>query len=271
MAYEEARPQGRIYSENLDIVSREFGLEGLIERFHRALGRAGLADSEMIRTTLALGVDLHANDRRTYEPYAHHIVRVGIRLVEQLGVTDEVTIAAAPVHDAIEDHARELAGMRYDDVPDEVHLQRQLAYSALALIASEEVADVALEVSNPLLEVGDDKAKAYAEHTARLVVFGSPRAAALKLADFLDNSDYVAGEDPAKRTRLDRKQEPVYGMHVAGLSRPDSLVPLERRHDAYTALSRRHLHALGRLTQRREVLGRKTKEGNTPHAHRYSA
>lgn len=242
-----------------------------MERFNRALGKAGLADSEIIRTTLALGVDLHAEDKRTYEPYANHVVRVGIRLIEQLGVTDEVTVAAAPVHDAIEDHARELAGMRYDDVPDEVHLQRQLAYNALALIASEEVADVTLEVSNPLLEVGDSKTEVYARHTARLVVFGSPRSAALKLADFLDNSDHVQGEDPDKRTRLDRKQEPVYGLHVAGLARADSLVPPERKHDAYAALSRRHLHALGRLTERAEVLGRRAKETNTPHAHRYSA
>lgn len=271
MAYTETRPEGRIYSENLDVISREFGLEGLIERFNRALGRAGLADSEMIRTTLALGVDLHAADRRTYEPYANHVVRVGIRLIEQLGVTDEVTVAAAPVHDAIEDHAKELAAMKYDNVPDEAHLQRQLAHSALALIASDEVADVALEVSNPLLESGDDKVKVYAGHTARLVVFGSPRGAALKLADFLDNSDHVPGEDPAKRTRLDRKQEPVYGMHVAGLARPDSLVPLERRHDAYAALSRRHLHALGRLTERADTLDRRAKESNVPHAHRYSA
>lgn len=261
MAYSEAKIGNPIYSENLDDIGREYGLEGLMVRFAHALGKVGLVENELIQTTLALGVDLHEGDRRTHEPYIYHPVRVGIRLIEELGVTDPVTIAAAPVHDVVEDHPEELAKLEFDDVPDEPHLQRRLAHSALALIASEDVANVVLEVSNPLLDPDDSKARAYAEHTARLIVYGSPRATALKLADFLDNSRMATGEDPRKRLKLDRKQGPVYGMHVAGLSRPDSLVPTEAKPGVLLALSNRHLHALGRLTARagaheNEIVGR---------------
>lgn len=255
MAYSEAKIGNPVYSENLDDIGREYGLEGLMVRFAHALGRVGLAENELIQTTLALGVDLHEGDKRTHEPYIYHPVRVGIRLIEELGVTDPVTIAAAPVHDVVEDHPEELARLEFDDVPDEPHLQRRLAHSALALIASEDVADVVLEVSNPILGPDDEKIATYIEHTARLVVYGSPRAAALKLADFIDNSGMAIGEDPGKRSRLDRKQGPVYGMHVASLSRPDSLVPLDAKPGVVMALSHRHLHALGRLTQRSALHG----------------
>jgi (p)ppGpp synthase/HD superfamily hydrolase len=250
MAYSESKVGHPVYSENLENVGREYGLEGLMMRFAHALGRVGLAENELIQTTLALGVDLHEGDRRTHEPYIYHPVRVGIRLIEELGVTDAVTIASAPVHDTIEDHPDELAKLEFDDVADEPHLQRQLAHSALALIASEEVADVVLEVSNPIIDPGDDKIEVYAVHTARLVVYGSPRATVLKLADFLDNSGDAEGEDPQKRTKLDRKQRLVYGMHAAALARTDSLVPPEAKPGALIALSHRHLRALGRLTER---------------------
>jgi len=250
MAYSEVKIGNPLYSENLDDVGRNYGLEGLMARFAHALGRAGLAENELIQTTLALGVDLHEGDRRTYEPYIYHPIRVGIRLIEELGVTDATTIAAAPVHDVIEDHPKELAKLEFDDIPYEPHLQRRLAHSALALIASEDVANVVLEVSNPILGPDDKKLETYIDHTARLVVYGSPRAAALKLADFIDNSGIATGEDPGKRSKLDRKQGPVYGMHVAGLSRSDSLVSSEAKPEVVMALSHRHLHALGRLTQR---------------------
>lgn len=254
MAYMETMADSRVYSDNLDNLSRERGLEGLIDHFNRALGRAGLADNELIQTTLVLGVDLHADDKRTYEPYSYHLVRVAIRLIEELGVTDPVTIAAAPLHDSIEDHARELARMRFDDVPDEVHLQRQLAHSALTMIAGEKTADVVLEVSNPLLSPGDDKIREYSKHTTQLVLHGSPSAAALKLADVLDNTRPAEGEDPSKRQRLDKKQIPIYGTHAAGLARPDSLVTPEVRPALLAILSERHLRALGRLSGRADVL-----------------
>jgi hypothetical protein len=253
MAYSESKRDNPVYSENLEDIGRKYGLEGLMLRFAHALGRVGLAENELIQTTLALGVDLHKDDRRTHEPYIYHPLRVGIRLIEELGITDPVTIAAAPVHDTVEDHAEELARLEFDDVPDEEHLQRQMAHGALILIASEEVADVVLEVSNPIVEPGESKVGAYVGHTAHLVVHGSPQATALKLADFLDNSGAAQGEDPRKRSKLDHKQGLVYGMHVAGLARPDSIVSTEARPGALTALSQRHFHALGRLTQRANV------------------
>jgi (p)ppGpp synthase/HD superfamily hydrolase len=250
MAYSEAKLGNPIYSENLEDIGREHGLEGLMLRFAHALGRVGLADNELIKTTLALGVDLHEGDKRTHEPYIYHPVRVGIRLIEELGVTDPITIAGAPVHDTVEDHARELAEMLSAEIPDDQHLLRQMAHRALTGAVGSDTSDLVLEVSNPLLEPGDDKLYEYSWHNMRLVLHGSPRARALKLADVLDNTHAAKGENPDKRHRLDKKQLPIYGIHAAGLARSDSLVAPELKPALLTALSERHLRALSRVAER---------------------
>ncbi len=250
MAYSEAKLGKPVYSENLEDIGRKYGLEGLMLRFAHALGKVGLADNELIKTTLALGVDLHKDDKRTHEPYIFHPVRVGIRLIEELGVTDPVTIAGAPVHDTVEDHARELAAMLSDEVPDDQHLRRQMARRARTGISCGATSDLVLEVSNPLLEPGDDKMLEYSWHNVRLVLRGTPQANALKLADVLDNTQAAKGENPDKRHRLDKKQLPIYGIHAAGLARPDSLVAPELKPALLTVLSERHLRALSRVAQR---------------------
>jgi (p)ppGpp synthase/HD superfamily hydrolase len=221
-------------------------------RFGRAIGSVVLAEDgrQLIQTALVLGIDLHAGDVRTHEPYSHHLARVGIRLVEELGVTDPVTIASAPVHDTIEDHARELVqrapGVVLPD-PSLLIAQRAQARSALAsLLGSQETADVVAEVSNPITLPGYDKTASYVGHIARLVESGSQRAIVLKLADFLDNSRAAVGEDPNKRRRLDLKQIQVYDLFLRSLERPDGLVPTMKREYVRGVLLQNQQLALGR-------------------------
>lgn len=52
---------------------------------------------------------LHAGDQRQSEPYINHPLRVAIRIMSHYGVRDPDVVAAALLHDSVEDHAAELA------------------------------------------------------------------------------------------------------------------------------------------------------------------
>jgi len=216
-------------------------------RLAQSLGSAGLIGNELIQRMITLGFQLHENDRRTFEPYNHHLARVTLELLDRFTIRDPEVIAAAPVHDAIEDHARELALLEFEDVPDDERIQREMAHVALTIQSTSNVAGYALEVSNPLIENDEERIPTYRFHTERLVCDGSPGGAVLKLADFFHNTETPPGEDPAKRLRLDKKQVHVYDIHVAGLERQDSLVPVEIRPKAKHVLTDRRKRALARL------------------------
>jgi len=250
---EQLRPHADIYTLPLSQLSIEHGTGGLEARLQHALAQLGLADNQLIQQSLGLGLELHREDARTYEPYNNHLLRVTLRLIEELGVVDLATIAAAPLHDSVEDHPEELIRRFLGiEVPGDPHRLREFGYKALVSFATQyhtsEVAGIVLAVSNPILEPGDDKNKAYIEHTSRLALRGTPKSEALKVADFTDNVEAHEGlEESQKRSGLDRKQIGVYGLHVAGLTRPDSLVVGLAREKAVETLSRRRSQALERL------------------------
>jgi hypothetical protein len=75
----------------------------------------------------------------------------------------------------------------------------------------------------------------------------------LKFADVRDNTYTARGERPSKRAKLDRKQIGVYALHLTALSRPDSLVPEDKRDGAYAALSAAYQKAKERLGYDSEV------------------
>jgi len=251
MAYEGGRETYLFErDETLEELGRRHELEQFTTPLARELGRVGLEGNDMIQRALALGFDFHAEDRRTHEPYNYHLARVTLRLLMDLNVDDAATLTAAPLHDIIEDHPLELAELGFEEVPPcDEHIQRRMAHVVLGELFTPRIADIVLEVSNPILPPDSDKVAAYKRHTELLILRGSPEAVALKLADFMDNSEDVPGENPHKRSKLDSKQTSVYGVHAAGLAREDHLVVGDAREQALTALSHRHLRALARLAE----------------------
>jgi hypothetical protein len=220
-------------------VGVRYGTAGLQERFEHDLDKIDLQDSEreFILASAELGTQLHEGQRRTYEPYVNHLLRVAIRLME-MGVTDPVILAAAPVHDGPEDQPARLARrlLNIEVLPTDPHALRELGHRAVVEFASRHQARIpevarlpgmVYDVSTPVRRPDDDKNAVYHGHVGRILRTGRPGSSVLKLADLKDNMEappLEAGEDPRKRAQMDHKQAPVYQDAEAALMRPDSLV-----------------------------------------------
>src|ERR1035438_9713480 len=94
----------------LHAITSTYGEEGLRERFAAEAALFGEEDRPRLNRALELAARLHAGDRREREPYVNHLLRVAIRIMSHYGVRDTDVICAALLHDAVEDHAAELAG-----------------------------------------------------------------------------------------------------------------------------------------------------------------
>ena len=93
----------------LHAITAVYGEEGLRERLLIDAGRFPAADSARIGAALALMFRVHDRDRRQRDPYACHPLRVSIRILAHYRVTDADVACAALLHDAVEDHARDIA------------------------------------------------------------------------------------------------------------------------------------------------------------------
>ena len=99
----------------LHAITSVHGEAGLRERL--AMELAGCPDADRARTAdaLVLASRLHARDRRQYEPYANHLLRVAIRILHHYRVRDTDVTCAALLHDVVEDHAADIASGGRDD------------------------------------------------------------------------------------------------------------------------------------------------------------
>jgi hypothetical protein len=237
-------------------VAVEHGVAGLRQRLATTLDRIGLADNELIQTALTLAMDLHSGDKRTYEPFNAHLLRSALRLIEDLGITDPAIIAAALLHDSVEDHPEELI-RGFLDKPIPVDRQKRQALAGVALRqfsslpGAADTAGIVWDVTTPVRPMNEPKIEWYAAHSVKLVLKGDPRSSAEKTADFMDNIDTPLDiEDPNKRAHLDEKQIGVYVVHIAGIQRPDSIIPPEFREGALDLLEQKEAEARARLHAR---------------------
>jgi hypothetical protein len=93
----------------LHAITSTYGEKGLRERFSVEIASLPEGDQRRLNRALDLAARLHAADRREREPYINHLLRVAIRIMSHYGVHDTDVICAALLHDAVEDHAAELA------------------------------------------------------------------------------------------------------------------------------------------------------------------
>lgn len=150
---------------------------------------------EVWREAVSFALRAHAGQMRRdgKTPYAAHVVRVMMTVRETFGCEDPVALAAAVLHDTIEDTPTD-----YDDV---------------ASAFGDEVAGiVAAMTKNMLLP----EAQREPDYDARLRA-GDWRARLIKLADVLDNAS-DNGKKNAKATgKLRQKVE-----RAVGLAEPDA-------------------------------------------------
>ncbi len=195
----------------LHAITEVHGEAGLRERFATEIERLPAEDRLRASRALELAGRLHAADRRQREPYVNHLLRVAIRIISYYHVTDADVICAAVLHDAVEDHAADLApggGQR----------------EALAVIAAqfgERVAALVGAVTNPEWQPGSDTHQQYREHVAASLE-ANPWARVIKASDFTDNGvGLVHNTGPIVR-RLAGKYAPLIPVLADLIIRPDT-------------------------------------------------
>jgi len=204
----------------LHAITATYGEAGLRERFAIETGALPEAERHRVRRALDLAARLHAGDRREREPYVNHLLRVTIRIMTYYGIRDPDVICAALLHDAVEDHAADLADAG----------GRQRALAALAALFGPRVAELVGAVTNLEWTPDRDRHAQYREHVARSLD-RCPWARVIKASDFTDNGAGLVHTATGSRLReLAAKYAPLVPVLRELIARPDTpLAPAARR------------------------------------------
>jgi hypothetical protein len=220
----------------LHAITTTYGEEGLRERFAAEITRLPAGDRDRLNRALDLAARLHAHDRREREPYLNHLLRVAIRIMSHFNVPDPDVIAAALLHDAVEDHAPELAGTAGS---------REAALDALAAEFGPRVAELVAAVTNPEYAPDRDAHEQYREHVAESLR-RCPWARVIKASDFADNGAGLIHSSGPRLRRLADKYAPLVPILRELIARPDTpldaparqriLAQLDRAADRFAAV-----------------------------------
>lgn len=196
----------------LHAISEVYGESGLRERL--LLEIADLPDPERPARALDLAAELHRDDRYGREPYLNHLLRVAIRIVSHYEVRDPDLAAAGLLHDAVEDHATELAGARPGP-------PTAAALTELADRFGDRVADIVAAVTNPEPDPSIDRHVQYREHVAANLE-RAPWARVVKLSDFTDNGVGILYATGSHMRKLATKYRPLTDIYRDLVTRPDT-------------------------------------------------
>ena len=202
----------------LHAITEVYGEPGLRDRFALELEQFPPADRERLEEALALAADLHADDRRIREPYLNHLLRVTIRIIRYYGITDVDVLTAALLHDAVEDHPAELAGVS----PGRGHAElTDLAVAELARRFTPRMAELVRSVTNPEYDPDRDRNEQYRMHVAESLD-RDPWARVIKVSDFTDNGVGVIHTTFDKAHSAATKYRPLVPTLRELVGRPDT-------------------------------------------------
>ena len=195
----------------LHAITSTYGEEGLRARFAAEIEAWPEADQRRLNQALALAGQLHAADRRAQEPYVNHLLRVAIRIMSHYGVRDRDVVCAALLHDAVEDHAADLA-------PDGT---RAAALAALAEEFGPRVAGLVAAVTNPEYLPDREAHEQYREHVAESLR-RDPWARVIKASDFTDNGVGLIHTTGPRLYKLAAKYAPLVPVLQELIALPDT-------------------------------------------------
>jgi len=209
----------------LHAITSTYGEEGLRARFAAEIETVPGGDRRRLNQALELAARLHAGDRREREPYVNHLLRVAIRIMSHYGVRDTDVIIAALLHDAVEDHAAELApgGGQQD------------ALAALAAKFGPRVAELVAAVTNPEYAPDRDTHEQYRQHVEDSLR-RSPWARVIKASDFTDNGVGLIHTTGPRLHRLAGKYAPLVPVLQELIALPDTPLDAPARQRILTQL-----------------------------------
>jgi (p)ppGpp synthase/HD superfamily hydrolase len=207
-----------LLSMPLHTITQLYGEAGLRDRFRLELEDFPPTDRAQLEQVLELAAALHARDRRGHEPYLNHLLRVAIRIIRYYGIHDVDVLTAALLHDAVEDHPAELAGLA-PDLPRPV--LTDAAVAELAARFNPRVAGMVRSVTNPEYDPDRDKYEQYRTHVAESLE-RDPWARVIKVSDFTDNGVGVIHAPMDKARRSAAKYRPLVPTLRDLVGRPDT-------------------------------------------------
>ncbi|MFI5936891.1 HD domain-containing protein [Actinoplanes sp. NPDC051494] len=207
-----------LLSMPLHAITEVYGEAGPRDRFALELEALPDADREQLEEALALASALHADDRRVREPYMNHLLRVAIRIQRYYGIQDVDVLTAALLHDAVEDHPAELAGLPADLG---YAVLTEAAVAELARRFGPRVAELVRSVTNPEYDPARDKHEQYRTHVAASLE-RDPWARVIKVSDFTDNGVGVIHTTYDKAHSSATKYRPLVPKLRELIGRPDT-------------------------------------------------
>ncbi len=214
-----------LLSMPLHAITEVYGEAGLRERFLLELEAVPPAGRRQLEEALELATRLHAGDRRVREPYLNHLLRVAIRIMRYYGIRDVDVITAALLHDAVEDHPAELAGLP----PTLGHAAlTEAAVAELARRFNPRVAELVRSVTNPEYDPHRDRDDQYRMHVAESLD-RDPWARVIKVSDFTDNGVGVVHTSDEKAYSSARKYRPLVPKLRELVGRPDTPLSAEAK------------------------------------------
>ncbi len=212
----------------LHAITSTYGEEGLRARFAAEIETWPEEDQRRLNQALDLAARLHAADRRGREPYVNHLLRVAIRIMSHYGVHDTDVVAAALLHDAVEDHPAELAGP---------HGGQEAALSVLAREFGPRVAQLVAAVTNPEYAPDRDTHEQYREHVADSLQ-RNPWARVIKASDFTDNGVGLIHTSGPRLRQLAGKYAPLVPVLKQLIAEPDTPLDAPARQHILAQLDR---------------------------------
>lgn len=216
----------------LRAITETLGEAGLRDRFRLEIAALPPPDRAAADRALTLAALLHRHDRRVREPYLNHLLRVAIRIIAHYHLADPELIAAALLHDAVEDHPQELAGLPAGTP------YAQAAEAALDVLADRfgpRVAELVRAVTNPPFDPAGDRDAQYRAHVVDSLD-RHPWARVLKVSDFTDNAVGVGHTSGAKALSSAAKYRPLVPVFRELIGRPDTPLSAEAKRRVYRQL-----------------------------------
>jgi hypothetical protein len=230
---------------SLSETEKSYGSLGLYTRLEYELEQNGLMNDIDVNLAMHLGLAMHGNDMRTNGHYTNHIMRVCLRILTKYNIKEPSIIAAALLHDSVEDHPNDLIQVLGGSKDTLLPIAPQALEAMRNSPLSGETVDIVDLLTCPPLNP-DNKQAEYLEYTEH-IVYSSSAARVVKLSDFVDNAvgnHFTLG---SKQQKLDKKYLPLYRIHKMGLLMPDSMVQGRARDEALKQLSKGQYRAMARI------------------------